>query len=272
MQMAEKNNYPGIENVFILFILLVAIMMIISIPIISYCENFYIGNRYLIVPFLTLFSTGIVFSIGFKKSKMKFADIIKPEISSYPLFLLFVISTFGLTIVLSEFNNIFRYFFPMPEEKLNSFIGFLTSGNIFSVILSVGIVIPVMEEFLFRGLFLKGLMKNYSAPFSIITTSVLFAVFHVNPWGLLSYFCIGIFLSWIFIKTDNLIYSIAAHSAYNLWVVIFINAKITVPGFSDLEKLDQFQPFWFDLLGMMIFCLCFFLINYVFKKQALKGK
>ncbi len=270
--MTEKNNYPGIEHVFVLFILLVAVMMIFSIPIISYYEDFYLSNRYIIVPFLTLFSTGIVFFIGFKKSKMKFADIIKPDISSYPLFILVVISTFGLTIVLSEFNNIFRYFSPMPETTLNSFIGFLTSGNIFSVILSIGIVIPVAEEFLFRGLFLKGLMKSYSAPFSIITSSVLFAVFHVNPWGLFSYFCVGVFLSWIFLKTDNLIYSIAAHSAYNLWVVIFINAEILIPGFSDLNKLDQFQPFWFDLLGIMIFCLCFFLMSIVFKKQPLKGK
>jgi uncharacterized protein len=270
--MVEKSDYPGIENVFLLYMLLVTIMIAISVPLILYMEEFYTRNRYLIAPLVNIISTGIVFTLGFKKSKMKLHDIIQYKISSYPLLLLLIISSFGLTIVFSELNNLIRYFFPMSESAIKSTIDFLLSGNIFMVIISAGIVIPITEEFIFRGLFLNGLLKNHSAALSIVTTSILFAFLHVNPWGLLSYFLIGVVLSWIFLKTKNLIYCIIVHSLYNLWLVIFLHANLRIPGFSDFSNLNQFQPLWLDGLGVVIVGVCFYSIDLILKKKPLSSE
>ncbi len=265
--MTERSNYPGIENVILLYMLLAAIMLAISVPLILYKEEFYTSNRHLIAPLVNLFSIGIVFTIGFKKSKMRINDIINSQTLSYPLLLILIVSSFGLTVVFSEFNNLIRYYYPMPESVLKSTIDFLTSANIFVVIFSTGIVIPITEELLFRGLFLRGLMKNHSAIFSIIMTSFLFAFLHANPWGMLSYFLIGVALSWIFVKTKNLIYCITVHSFYNLWLVFFLHADLAIPGFSDFSNPNQFQPIWLDGLGIVLVGSCFYLMDHILKKK-----
>jgi membrane protease YdiL (CAAX protease family) len=265
--MVEQSEYPGLESVILLYMLLAAIMIGISVPLILYLEDFYTNNRYLIAPLVNIVSIGIVFILGFKKSKMKLNEIIRYKIPSYYLIFLLIISSFGLTVLFSELNNVIRYFFPMRESAIQSTIDFLVSGNIFLVIFSVGIVIPITEELIFRGLFLNGLLKNYSAATSIITTSILFALLHVSPWGLLSYFLIGVFLSWIFLKTKNLIYCFIVHSLYNLWMVIFIRANILIPGFSDFSDLNRFQPMWLDGLGILITGAGFYLLNHLFSKK-----
>lgn len=270
--MVERNDYPKIENVILLYMLLVVIMLAVSVPLILYREEFYTNNRYLLAPLINLFSIGIIFAIGFKKSNMKLNDIINSQTLSYHLLLLLIVLSFGLTVVFSEFNNLIRSFYPMPESVLNSMIDFLTSGNIFIVVFSTGIVIPITEEFLFRGLFLNGLLKNHSAVISIITTSFLFTFIHPNPWGMLTYFFIGIVLSWIFLKTKNIIYCIVVHSLYNMWLVIFLKADLIIPGFSDFSNPYRFQPLWLDSLGIVTVSICFYLLNLIIKKKQFSSE
>lgn len=46
------------------------------------------------------------------------------------------------------------------------------------------IAAPVLEELIFRGMMLEGLLKKYSPVTSIIISSILFGVAHLNPWAI----------------------------------------------------------------------------------------
>ena len=60
--------------------------------------------------------------------------------------------------------------FAYMEEILSP----ITNGNLILTIISVGIVAPFVEEFLFRGIIYKTLNKNISVVWSIIIQALLF--------------------------------------------------------------------------------------------------
>jgi membrane protease YdiL (CAAX protease family) len=99
----------------------------------------------------------------------------------------------------------------------------------------VGIIAPIMEELLFKGIILAGLIiifqslnlsKEISVAFSVILTSLIFSLYHFEAYGsameaaFLGAFLFSIFSSIITIKTNNVLPSIIIHSMSNIYVFI----------------------------------------------------
>jgi len=102
---------------------------------------------------------------------------------------------------------------PMPEFMKNIFRE-VSGRNIFSF-LTLVIAAPIFEELIFRGIILDGLLKKYSPTRSIVISSILFAVVHLNPWQFIAAFVIGIFSGWVYYATRNLTLSILIHAVNN---------------------------------------------------------
>ena len=118
--------------------------------------------------------------------------------------------------VLMVFNIAYIYFMdpilelmPMPEWVEEMFAEMMNKS--LGTFLAMAILAPVGEELLFRKTFLPGLVKNYGETTGILWSAFFFAVFHLNPWQGLTAFCIGIFLAWIYLRTQN------------IWVPIFLH-------------------------------------------------
>jgi membrane protease YdiL (CAAX protease family) len=69
--------------------------------------------------------------------------------------------------------------------------------------LTIGIAAPLLEEFIFRGLILTGLLKKYNPQKAIIWSAVIFGFIHLNPWQFVPAFIIGIFIGWVFYHTKS---------------------------------------------------------------------
>lgn len=104
---------------------------------------------------------------------------------------------------------------PMPEWAKNLFESML-SKNAFSFITAV-ILAPVLEEVLFRGIILKGFLKNYSPVKAIVVSGLLFGIFHLNPWQAIGASFVGVILGWVYYKTKSIIPCIIIHFVNNLW-------------------------------------------------------
>ena len=83
--------------------------------------------------------------------------------------------------------------------------------NPWSSLLTVVIFAPLFEEFLCRGIILRGLLHHTSPWRAIIWSSLMFAVMHLNPWQALPAFMVGMLMGWIYWKTGS------------LWATIFIH-------------------------------------------------
>jgi len=104
---------------------------------------------------------------------------------------------------------------PISEASRAVFETVFHQPNIFTF-LAVVIAAPFLEEYIFRGVLLDGLLKNYSSTLSILLSSLLFGLFHGNPLQIISAFIGGIYIGWIYYKTKNLLYCILIHFIINL--------------------------------------------------------
>ncbi|WP_322545678.1 CPBP family intramembrane glutamic endopeptidase, partial [Clostridium perfringens] len=87
-------------------------------------------------------------------------------------------------------------------------------------ILTVGIVAPFAEEFLFRGVVYKTLSKNISLKWTIVIQGILFGIYHGNLiQGIYAAF-LGIIFGFVTYKTKSLIPAIIMHMVNNTIAVI----------------------------------------------------
>ena len=128
---------------------------------------------------------------------------------------------------------------------------------------------PVLEELLFRGIMLDGLLKNHKPFKSIFITSLLFGLVHLNPWQFIAGFILGIFIGWIYYKTRSLSYAIIMHATANLCgylLMVFSNAGSL--GDPAIEMYGGLTSLTFTIVGsILIILVCVFLL-----KKAFEGK
>ncbi|MGB9718247.1 MAG: lysostaphin resistance A-like protein [Thermoproteota archaeon] len=91
------------------------------------------------------------------------------------------------------------------------------------VVLSITTILVVApcEEVLFRGFIQRGLESSLGSRKGILLSSLLFGVFHLNPWQFLPAFLLGTILGYVFKKRGYRLWCpIALHASYN--VALFV--------------------------------------------------
>lgn len=102
-------------------------------------------------------------------------------------------------------------------------------GALLLAFLSVCVLPAVLEEVLFRGLIQRAL-SPYGAWFSILVTSMLFALLHSDLSQLPAIFALSLFLGYVYAFTKNLSSSILLHFANNLSGFVLLWAKQQMDG------------------------------------------
>lgn len=128
-------------------------------------------------------------------------------------------------------------------------------------LLSSVILIPIIEEIVFRGIIIKYLKENSKLK-KVIFSSILFALIHMPASinYLLIIFFLGIILCQIALNI-GLIYSILFHSTYNFVALLLDNNINTYRNI--LRILDFNYIYWI----VVFFSLIFFIV--IFKKIGL---
>ncbi len=140
---------------------------------------------------------------------------------------------------------------PMPDFFREIFMQLFSNAGFFSFLTAV-ILAPVIEEIIFRGIILDGLLKKYSPQKAIIISSLLFGIVHLNPWQFVAAFLIGIFIGWIYYKTGNLSLAIIIHLINNLLGSISIY-------FSDagvMQEVSTRELYGTPLITFMVMLAC----------------
>lgn len=104
--------------------------------------------------------------------------------------------------------------FPSSEKNYKEAINTLRQAPAASFI-HVCIIAPIIEEILMRGYVLGGLQNRYGITFSILISSILFALMHFNMVQTISALICGFILGILYINTGSIFCCILAHSLYN---------------------------------------------------------
>ena len=91
-------------------------------------------------------------------------------------------------------------------------LDFLT---LFTLLLYVSILTPVVEEVVFRGFVLDVASEKYSDWFAIFISALLFAIVHIEAVSVINAFIGGIIYGYVRIRTGSLWPSIILHFLWN---------------------------------------------------------
>ncbi len=166
----------------------------------------------------------------------------------------------GITVFLSELDNVMRALLPASfmqswnfSPGLDNIIEASWQGPVLAVVIA-----PLTEEFLFRGIILRGLLGRWKPWPAIVASAALFGVMHLNPAQLPIALATGLVLGWVYVRTRSLGLCMIGHAINNAWTFLPLDNFFAVDGFNRVpEGFDAstviFHPWWFDLAGLALF-------------------
>jgi len=250
--------FPNIPQTIGLLALVYAIQIGLLIPIglAAFVTNkMKILEHPLALAFFNTASISIVLFAGLRLTKASFREVFPVAPVRLFLFIPMTLTIIGMAILLSEIDNLLRTVLPIPASlatKVQRILG--NPETLFSSIFTLVVVAAVTEEFLFRGLILRGFLQNYSDRKAIIVSALLFGVFHILPWQIFGAFVFGAIFAWWFLKTRSLLPCLFGHALNNaLPSIVMAIPQLKSSGLvSDGTGPVKFQPLWLDGLGLLL--------------------
>lgn len=136
-------------------------------------------------------------------------------------------------------------------------------------IITVAIVAPITEEFIFRGLLLHIWASKWKTSRAILLSSLIFGFFHFNPIGIS---IAGIVLALLYIKTRSLLIPIVAHTMSNLIAISSPSLIRLATNNFDINELtiDNINNMW--KLGLLLTILSTpFIVRFVYLEWPSKS-
>ncbi|WP_052318041.1 CPBP family intramembrane glutamic endopeptidase [Spirochaeta africana] len=87
-------------------------------------------------------------------------------------------------------------------------------------ILLVGLLIPVVEEVIYRGIVLRRLAAIFSPRAAIVLSALVFGAIHWDSLQSLYTFAMGLAIGWLFLRTGSLQLAVLVHVVFNLYGVM----------------------------------------------------
>ena len=180
-----------------------------------------------------------LFDTGYEMDSRNFGKFGAAVIS-----ILVMLSTLALAFDMDMVNALMP---PMPEWLENMLKG-MTQGKFWVNFLCVSVFAPFFEEWLCRGMILRGLL-NYSRsegrrgirPAAAIAISALFfAAIHLNPWQAVPAFALGCLFGYVYYRTGSLNLTMLMHFTNNTFALIISN----IDSIKDAENFMEVMPEW----------------------------
>lgn len=128
-----------------------------------------------------------------------------------------------------------------------------------------------IEEFLCRGLMLRGLLENKYPPFkAILWSSFFFAILHLNPWQALPAFLFGLLFGWLYYKTRCIWIPISLHFLNNTASFVIYRLFPDLPASVTIRDLVDNSQTYFAIFALAIgvLSIAFFIISkFVIKRN-----
>lgn len=134
-----------------------------------------------------------------------------------------ILLAMGACVVLNAFISITK----LPEfsptyQELSKLI---YTGNFWLEFVTAGLVVPVLEELVFRGVLFKRLSYVTKLPLAIIISSVIFGIIHGNLVQFVYATLLGAIMCFVYIRCKNILAPILMHMTANTISVLLSDFK-----------------------------------------------
>ena len=211
------HTLPAERDLYIIMILTVLMMFFVSEPLFNILGD----ASYFVVESMLLFPA-MVFLID---KKFKWKTVLRLNGVPKDVIKVSVLIGFSLAIVLDELDRIIALFYSMPDELNIAIAEGMVIENLLDLILigfGVVIVSGFAEEALFRGFFQRSLEKHRGVTKAVTTSSIVFALIHINPWWIIQIVLLAMVLGVLAWRSDSIVPGFIIHAVNNglgLWSV-----------------------------------------------------
>ena len=155
--------------------------------------------------------------------------------------------------------------------ELKNDLGFKldNAGTIIFAIIGLGLIPPIIEEFIFRGAILQGLRKHGDW-FAIIISALLFMLIHGNIQQTFYQFGFGILAGWLVVKTGTIWVSILIHALNNCFIITLTSIQDCNNIVEEVVKIDTpliLKTILYLAILAGLLWLGIYLINRLLKKE-----
>jgi membrane protease YdiL (CAAX protease family) len=219
----QKKYYPTIMGAIHLIVLYTFIQTLVDFPLALL--DYYNGTDYLSNPFkkilLGVGSNVFIFYYAYRRAGVPLKELFPAKMFNLLILFPVILFLWAEQNLIDQVNIAVNTILPAPAwfwELFNKI--FESDYGIYGAILKVAIMAPIIEEMIFRGVIMHGLMRNYSKFTAVFVSALLFALFHLNPWQFPATFVLGLVLGILMLRTRNIYLCILGHAANNGLVLI----------------------------------------------------
>ena len=232
-------TYPSAVQALLLIALLMAIELFVAAAVFD--ADLLAGvNDGDVYGFITVVGNGILFiglmtykRIGYRALFHPAGHSLTATMTLVTVPILMVVP--GLVFLAGAANSLVMWLFPMSADDVARLEEQMAPG-IVPVLFSC-VVAPVLEEMLFRGVILRGFLRQYSRTFAILWSATLFGIAHLNLYQMATALALGIVSGWLYERCRSLWPCILLHAAYNGfvtgyygWILDHPESQTTGPG------------------------------------------
>ncbi|HVJ48080.1 type II CAAX endopeptidase family protein [Desulfitobacterium sp.] len=136
-----------------------------------------------------------------------------------------VLKIYALTWILNIFYGAFlvqKGITPPNTDVYTKLLGHATPLTFILNLLLAGILAPIFEETLFRGVIFRGLQSYLGKWTSAILSAIVFSALHFQAYGFFPRFVLGLALAYLYDKHKSLYPSMAMHSLNNVVALMLV--------------------------------------------------
>lgn len=220
---------PAVADMFILLLLLLAGTVIGTIVAMPFPLLFGTdaGTEYsMLVSYPLMFIPAMIYSSSKSRSRcmthtgaMLDSNHFSP-VGGIVCALLVIVGTLAMGFVSDALGSLL----PDMPEWLEDVLSRMTGGSVWADFICVSLFAPFFEEWLCRGMILRGLLSNGMKPvWAIFVSALFFAVIHANPWQAVPAFLLGCLFGYVYYKTGSLKLTMLMHFTNNTFALVMSN-------------------------------------------------
>ena len=255
-------GFGGIVTLLVLFLVGALLGNLVTLGLGAVLGEQFIGNYGMLISYPTMFIPAMLYA----SAKSRLNEYTTDEVpldkglgkgkTRATLIAVGIFSTIAMAFAVEPVTALLP---PMPEWLEDTMKSLLENTPLWATLISVSVMAPLFEEWLCRGLILRGLLQKSSPLTAIVVSALIFAVIHMNPWQAIPAFCLGLLFGYVYYKTGSLKLTILMHCVNNTMAALCSR----IPEFKDAETfMDILSPwaYWSIYAACLLIVACTFVI------------
>lgn len=216
MERKQLKPWHGVVG----FVIMMVIFCVIAIPVQGYLGLIGVGITELLLLGMALLAAKLTkqdFKEVFPIHRPKGREVFGTILCWFGIFLLAAVGNLVLSVLFTEQME-------GTTENLNAVI---TDGSIWLSFIIVSLLPAICEEAVHRG-FIQHTFRSVKREWiTVLAMGLIFGIFHMDPMRFLGTAVLGAGLTWVMLKTKNMIYPCLFHGWNNLFALL-ANFAVTI--------------------------------------------